>query len=141
MVWIEQLSDPLYTDLPVCLRMGIHIASLLMCSSYYDLTYTEKHSYTRSVGVVGAFVIRTLWVYPYRSVCVIRSPCFMPFCLNVPCQDTPIRNLHLRIFGVTPFRWLRSITLTVTIRYFYENIICDLRVFYLRPICRNTTRA
>jgi hypothetical protein len=55
--------------------------------------------------------------------------------LNAPCQFTPLLNLRPFIFGLTPFGWLRCITLKPT--YFsisYENTIFDLRLFYLRPL-------
>lgn len=37
------------------------------------------------------------------------------FALNRPCQFTPLLNLRCHIFGLTPFGWLLSVTLT---RYF-----------------------
>ena len=35
-----------------------------------------------------------------------------PFRFNVPCQFTPLINFRSLIFGLNPFGWLRSITLT-----------------------------
>jgi hypothetical protein len=43
-------------------RIIIHIPSLLMCSSYYGLIYTEKYTY--SVEVLYAVVLRTVWRLP-----------------------------------------------------------------------------
>jgi hypothetical protein len=62
------------------------------------------------------------------------SPCFIPhlvssFCFNTPCQYTPLPNLCPLIFGLTPFDWLYSVTLTHTYSIIsYGNIIFDLHV-------------
>jgi hypothetical protein len=67
-------------------------------------------------------------IFPYSS------PCFTPVCLNVTCQYTPVLNLRPLIFGLTPFGWLRSITLTPTyVMISYGSVIFDLRIFDVRP--------
>ena len=40
------------------------------------------------------------------------DPSFTPFCCNAPCHFTPLLNLRFHIFGLTPFGWMHSITLT-----------------------------
>ena len=52
-----------------------------------------------------------------------------PFSLNDPCQYTTLLNLRPLIFGLTPFGWLCSITLTPT----YSTITYGNIVFHLRP--------
>ena len=41
-----------------------------------------------------------------------NSSYFKPLCLNVFYQFTPLLDLRSLIFDLTPFGWLRSITLT-----------------------------
>jgi hypothetical protein len=40
------------------------------------------------------------------------SPCFTPFCFNALCHYTPLLNIRPLVFGLRPFGWLRSVTLT-----------------------------
>jgi hypothetical protein len=50
-------------------------------------------------------------------------PCFTPFFSNAPCQYT-LLNLRPLIFGLTPFGWLRSLTMTPSHTVIhYETII------------------
>lgn len=57
------------------------------------------------------FVIATfsflLWrfYYTHSLFCVF-------ICFNAPCQCTQVPNLRALVFGLTPFSWLRSFTLT-----------------------------
>ena len=115
-----------------------HFMKTFLCVSAhgYSLTFQARSCavpttiwpilkiYTCNVEVLCALVLRSVWVCPYRSVCVTRSPCFAShlfyafFFLNVLCQYTPLRNLRLHVFGLTPFRWLRTVTLTLPIHYF-----------------------
>jgi hypothetical protein len=60
----------------------------------------------------------------------LRPTCFAPFCFNAPCQRTPLFNLRLLIFGLAPFGWLPSSTLTWTYTIIsYGSIIFYLRLF------------
>ena len=67
-----------------------------------------------------------------------------PTCFNAcfPCQYTQLRNLHLRVLGLTPFRCLRSVTLNPTYPLFRMRISFLIYMFsvYTR-FCKNTTRA
>jgi hypothetical protein len=50
------------------------------------------------------------------------DPCFTPFCCNAPCHFTQLLNLRSYIFGLTPFGWMHSITLTSF--FIYAFLIC-----------------
>jgi hypothetical protein len=61
--------------------------------------------------------------------------CFTPFWFNAPCQYTPLLYLHPLIFGLTPFVWPRSITLTSIYSIIsYGNIIFYLGFIDLRQL-------
>jgi hypothetical protein len=64
-----------------------------------------------------------------------RSPCFKPFCFTAHCQYTPLLNFLLLILSLTPFGWLRFITLNSTYAIIsYGNVIFYLHFFfYLSP--------
>jgi hypothetical protein len=53
--------------------------------------------------------------------------CFTPFSFNAPCKFTPLHNMRSLIFSLTPFGWLRSVTLT---RYYDLNISFGLRPLF-----------
>ena len=59
----------------------------------------------------------SMQTYDYQHPCTTPKPCFTPFCLNTPCQFTPLLNLHPLNFGLMPFGWPRSIKLTA---YFWQ---------------------
>jgi hypothetical protein len=57
---------------------------------------------------------------------------FYAFLFLRPLKITPLLNLSPIISGLTPFGWVRSVEPTPTISTVsYENIIFDLRLFYL----------
>ena len=63
---------------------------------------------TPSVGVVNETKFHTRvkqHVKPYTQLV------FCAFQINDPCQFIPLLNLRSLIFGLTPFAWLRSVTL------------------------------
>jgi hypothetical protein len=54
--------------------------------------------------------------------------------INAPGQYTPLLNLRSLISGLTPFGWLRSVTLTPTYAIIsYGNMIFNLHLFDLCP--------
>jgi hypothetical protein len=82
----------------------------------------------------------TAWFHFKDSEGYVASPCFRATCftrffLSVLCQYTPLLNLHLLIFGLTPISWPRSVTLTPV-----YSIISDGNItFDLCPTIKNTT--
>ena len=62
---------------------------------------------------------------------------FTLFCFNAPCQYTTLLNLCSLISGLTPFGWLRSITLNPTNSIIsYGNIIFELGPLFTPTILR-----
>jgi len=59
-------------------------------------------------------------------------PCFMPFCFNAPGQLTLLFNLHLLLFGSTP--WLVYFHLLQPFFFLYDSIIFGLFLFDLCPL-------
>jgi hypothetical protein len=69
-----------------------------------------------------------------------ESP-FYAILFNSPCHYV-LLNLRPLIFVLTPFGWLRSLTVTSAHAVIhYETIIFYFRLFYFRPLLRNTTGA
>jgi len=64
-----------------------------------------------------------------------HSPCFMPFCLNIPCQYT-LLNLCPLIFHLMSSGWLGYIMLTLPILLFIMEILFLIYTHFFR----NTTR-
>jgi hypothetical protein len=88
-----------------------------------------------SIIVIIIIIIITTIVLLTHVALVLRPICFTPFWFNSPCQYTQLLNLGPPIFGVTPFSWLRSITLTSAYSLIsYGNIIFCLCLFNLRPL-------
>ena len=60
-----------------------------------------------------AVEMTTLLIMQFTAACCYYrlSPYFTPFCFNAPCQYI-LLNLRPLIFGLTPFGWLRSLTIT-----------------------------
>jgi hypothetical protein len=66
---------------------------------------------------------------------VLRPTCFTYFCFNAPCLYTPLLNLRLLIFDLTPFVWLRSIKLSPNYLIIpYGNIVFYLALFDVCPL-------
>jgi len=77
----------------------------------------------------------TLLIMQFSATCCYYrlSPCFTPFCFNALCQYI-LLNLRPLIFVLTPFGWLRSLTITPTPTHaiiHYETIIFDLQIFFI----------
>jgi hypothetical protein len=103
-----------------------------ICKSFYQeinrVAYNSVHVCEHSCQL---FLIFNLQI---RVPLVLCPTFFTYFCFNVPCLYTTLLNLHPLIFGLTPFVWLRFITLSLT--YFitpYVNIVFYLPLFNLRP--------
>ena len=59
----------------------------------------------------------------------------MAFCFYAPSQYAPLLHLRSVIFGVMPFDWLLSLTLTFNSSSgFYANIIFNLCLLDLHPL-------
>ena len=81
----------------------------------------------------------TLLIMQFTAACCYYrlSPYFTPFCFNAPCQYI-LLNLRPLIFGLTPFGWLRSLTITpppapTHTAIHYETVIFDSRLFLFLP--------
>ena len=112
-----------YVDSVYCLKC--ECVSVCVCVCVCVRMYTRHF---------GSWLHSSLQMTVYH--CTL-SPCFTSFCFNAPCHFT-LLNLRPFVFGLTPFRWLRSITLTPTTSIIsYGNII----LFICAHFFSNTNRA
>jgi hypothetical protein len=82
------------------------------CSAKFCIQVSERRKIWFRLS--PCFMLHTLYVFSFYPIC----QCLIPL------------HLHPLVFGVTPFGWLRSITLSPTYSIIsYENIIFDLRLF------------
>ena len=103
-------------------------ASLFCCHSD-TLTRVKTRAQWKCITVTTMVQCRI------QESLVLSPTCFTTFCLNVPCQYTSLLNLRLLIFGLTPFGWLRFITLTTSYSIiYYGNMFSDLRPFDLHHL-------
>lgn len=82
---------------------------ILPTPSYVEISSSQSYVRTPSVGVVNETKFHTRIK---RQTELYAHLAFYAFLINDPCQFLPLLNLRSLIFGLTPFAWLRSITLT-----------------------------
>jgi hypothetical protein len=61
------------------------------------------------------------------------SICFTHLCFNAPSQCTAVLDLRSAIYGLTPFRWLRPITLTPSIPLFIMGVLLLFMLYLFTP--------
>jgi hypothetical protein len=108
-------------------------------AKYYQGDQITKNEMCGACGTYGGEERRTqcfvFIITSHSHTRFTRSPCFrLFFCLTPSCQYTAVLNLRPIIFGLTPFGWVRSITLNPTYSIISYGNIFDLRLFYLRPL-------
>jgi hypothetical protein len=95
---------------------------LLRTKRKLDRCYSRYFSLPFSITII--LKIHRLFVHPssgrwtvspsIRVVFDLRPACFTPFFFNALYKYMPLLNFRPLIFGLKPFGWLRSITLTST---------------------------
>ena len=94
---------------------------------------------------LGSFFTSThfcLIISSSTRISCISSICFTHICFNATSQCTAVLNLPSAIYGLTPFRWLRFITLTpIYPTFYYGNITFIYALLINAQFFKNSIRA
>jgi hypothetical protein len=104
-------------------------------SSYVRVHHIQRVNRSLSAYRVGVNALCVLEGVCADAQCTSMHVCvnrWIGKCFNTPCQFTPLLNLRSLVFGLRPFGWLHSITLT--------SLFSDRSIIFYAHIFRNTTQ-